>query len=63
MLEKGGETTGNAVKKPVDAAQDAGGVNMGQVFPGRAKFAAFAPDRLALLMAMGAVPVFVNVTA
>jgi hypothetical protein len=46
----------------VDEAQDAGGVNMGQVFPGSAKFAAFAPDRLTLLMAIPAVPVFVNVT-
>jgi hypothetical protein len=50
------------LKNHVDEAQDAGGVNMGQVFPGSAKFAAFAPDRLTLLMAIPAVPVFVNVT-
>jgi hypothetical protein len=35
---------------------------MGQVFPGSAKLAGLAPDRLTLLMAIPAVPVFVKAT-
>ena len=49
------------MKKPVDAAQEAGGVKTGQVCP-IVKSAAFAPDRLTLLSTNPAVPVLVSVT-